>query len=542
MAVENKLPHSFTRFSILGEHYPGLRSSHRRYNSEPSRYPQPSDVPFSVFTEQPFFGHGEISLRAESGLHSNHRALAAPAPIPLRRGKLQYSIRRPRPNTEFFGLSGLRPSEIVLGELKEHTGHPKTRIGQPVLKLAAIKERMELLEATNDHLLQRIESYKTDAEMLSSSVTYFSSEYYAALLAIRDLRARSQQDAEIMSKQEQQLCQLKKFVGLMVEIGLHEPVLQRAHQAVLAGQDFEPVLVEAIRNATARRGSAWSELLSAVDLNEPPPSVPTISPPTPDIVFSTDAPDVFEERRQSTVDNLLKDLRDGNIPSGRHRSASQRILATSSPVCKRSTSKGTAHMKSPKGPGSILSPLSPARCVLGKLDVNHCSPRTRQRSDRSMKTVPRTQSSATGLGSTSTAGRRSDKGPRIESTGDHTSLSNQRALASLQRLLDDFSSGSFGSLGTTTDGTQSADCDSSVEQLLSPIGRSTVRGVRPPTVIKRATLSAASPAPKSTRSTLVPSPVKKPTQSPTRPCCRAADSRIPKPTAISNMSKKAGWR
>ncbi|KAF8199888.1 hypothetical protein K438DRAFT_1822730 [Mycena galopus ATCC 62051] len=534
MTLENKTPHSFNPPSLV----PGGRSSHRRYNSEPFNASRQKDV----FRGQPFVGHGEISLHPVCELDSDVHTLAAPAPVPLRRGKLQYSIRRPRPNTEFFGRSGLHTTEIVLGEPKEHIGHPKTQIGQPVLKLAAIKERMEHLEAANDRLQQRIESHRTDAEMLSSSVTYFSSEYYAGLLIIRDLRARSQQDAEIMSKQEQQLCQLKKFVGLMIEIGLHEPVLERAHQSILAGQDFEPVLVEAIRNAAARHGSAWSGILSAVEVNPPP-----LPSRTPDIIFTTHTPHVFEECRQPTIDNLLKDLKDGNIPFGRHRSSSQRFSATSSPAGKELTSNGPPRIKSPKGSGELRPPGSPARCVLGKIDFNRSPP---PRTRCSNKTVPRTQSSAVGLGS-------KHKAPLMEPAGDDTSFSNQRAVASLQRLLDNFSSGSFGSLGTTTDGNQSADCDSSTEPQMCSLSsaaptttRSPVRGcIRPPsTYSRRATLPAASPTRNSGRSAAtaaVPSSARKALDSPSRPCCRGriSDVRTTRPTTTGNQARKVvGWR
>ncbi|KAJ7347112.1 hypothetical protein DFH08DRAFT_209604 [Mycena albidolilacea] len=560
MAFETQAPHSFNRPSwVLRD-----RSSHRRYNSEPFNALLGPRYALSLFA-----GHGEILLRPLSQLDPNAPPLAAPAPVSLRRTKLQYSIRRPRPNTECFGVSESHSPEIVLGEPKEHIGHPKTRIRQPVLKLAAIKERLEHLEATNDRLQQRIESYKTDAEMLSSSVTYFSSEYYAGLLTIRDLRTRSQQDAEIMSKQEHQLCQLKKFIGLMVEIGLHEPVLERAHQSVIVGEDIEPVLVEAIRNAASRRGSAWSGILSAVDLN----TLSTICPPsvTPDVVFTTDAPDVFEEHRQSTVDNLLKDLEDGNIPVGRHRSASHRLA---SPACKQSVRV--------KSPNALLSPGSPARRVLGKLDVNRSPPRqTRQRSDDSKKTVPRTHSSAAGLGVATTAvprtqssaaglgsplrkGRRSEKAP---AAGGDASFSNERAIASLQRLLDNFSSGSFGSLGSTTDGTQSGDCDSSAEMIRAchplpsaaplaiVIARSPVRPcVRSPTVMKRPIGPAATPTRNARRSTAIPLSGKKPLEStsvapnshgtPSRLCCRTTEERKPRLTLTAGVGKsvKAGWR
>ncbi|KAJ7933740.1 hypothetical protein B0H13DRAFT_1951769 [Mycena leptocephala] len=519
MTPEKKVPHSFNRSSLVfGELDPNPITCHRRYNSEPFNTllgPRRKESALSLVDEQPHAVYANITLHPLP-----EHALAAPAPVSLLRLKPQYSIRRPRPDSEFFGASYSYTPEIVLGEPKEHIGHPKTRIGQPVLKLAAIKERMELLEAANERLQQRSESYRTDAEMLSSSVTYFSSEYYAGLLTIRDLRARSRQDAEIMSNQEQQLCQLKKFVGLMVEIGLHEPVLERAHEAVLAGKNLEPVLVEAIRNAAARRGSAWAGILSAI--NAPPDSIPAI-------VQTDDAPDVFEEPRQSTVDDLLKDLKDGNIPSGRHRSASQRFPDSNSP-------NGTLGVKSPKASGALLFPGSPTRCVLGKLDVNRSPPH---------QSVPRTHSSAIGLSSSAAKGR-----PHIVSTGD-VPFSNQRALASLQHILDNFSSGSFGSLGTTTEGTQSGDCDSSAETEVQPqssILRSPVAKSSPPRVCVHpptacSTKRASAPA-TSKRSTAVPSSTKKSVElgsSFVSPSRRTSDSATPTSIASGNQAKK-GWR
>ncbi|KAJ6594381.1 hypothetical protein B0H19DRAFT_1095254 [Mycena capillaripes] len=543
--------HSFNRPSLVfGEQYPSLRSSHRRYNSEPFNTllgPRRKDVAFSLFAEQEHTAHVELTLHPLPESGPSVHSLAAPAPVSLRPSlKPQYSIRRPRPNTEFFG-SSFSP-EIVLGEPKEHVGHPKTRLGQPVLKLAAIKERMELLEAANERLQQRNESYRTDAEMLSSSVTYFSSEYYAGLLTIRDLRARSRQDAEIMSNQEQQLCQLKKFVGLMIEIGLHEPVLERTHESLLAGNNFEPVLVEAIRNAAARRGSAWSGILSAVN-------VPAESVPVPTVVPT----DIFEERRQSTVDDLLKDLKNGNIPSGRHRSASHRF-PFNSPARNRSTSNSTLRVKPSNGSGALLSPGSPVRCVLGKLDMNR-SPqrRTGQLSDRLNKTATRKNSTTGGWSSTPAAEeRRSENVTRSVPAGDDAPFSSQRALASLQHILDNFSSGSFGSLGTTTEGTQSADCDSSAEPEMQPHcyaapfvtpppAPKSRACVRPPTArsaTKRASVSVASPTRNSKRLTVVVSTKKSGESgssflSPGRPCRR--DSETPALTT-GIQARKAGWR
>nr|GAT58424.1 predicted protein [Mycena chlorophos] len=199
------------------------------------------------------------------------------SPVPLARDhhSLQ-SFPVPLQPRELFGPN--YSTETHLGSPRVPTqSHPKTRIAQPVLKLAAVKERLEDLESTNERLTVQIDSLKTDIEMLNSSVSYFSSEYYSGLLTIRELRARSKKDAEILSAQEQQLCQLKKFVGLMVELGLHEPVLARAHGDVLKGkEDFEARLVDAIRAAAARPGSAWSQILSEVDPSRP--VVPIVAP------------------------------------------------------------------------------------------------------------------------------------------------------------------------------------------------------------------------------------------------------------------------
>ncbi|KAJ7121262.1 hypothetical protein C8R43DRAFT_1241472 [Mycena crocata] len=529
MTPQHKSPHSFNfRASLaFGEQY---FASHRRYKSEPlllGALLGPRHA--GAFT--PFNEERRIDILP---------GLLAPATLRL---KPQYSIRRPRPNTEYFGSSCSTSPEIVLGEPKEPIGHPKTRIGQPVLKLAAIKERMDLLEVANDRLKQRIESYRTDAEMLSSSVTYFSSEYYAGLLIIRDLRTRSQKDAETINTQGQQLCQLKKFVGLMVEIGLHEPVLERAHKSVLAGKNFEPALVESIRNAAARRGSAWSGILSAV--NAPPVSTLAV-------------PDVFEDR-QSNVDDLLKSLKNGDIPSGRHRSASQRFTL---PVNRspRSTSKATLRGKSPK---TSLSPRSPARSVLGKIDVNR-SPR--KAGDASKPLPPRAPSAF------------ATPAAPAHSNCD-TVFSTQRALVSLQRISGDFSSGSIGSLGTTTEGSQSV-CDASwTAAATSTPARSVANAktsiissttavakspplrvcVRPPTACsvtttitsvppKRSGIPAASPVRRTRHLTAVPSPGKKsergrtlvsPAQS--RRCRPASD--LGTPVASVDQAKKGkGWR
>ncbi|KAJ7217676.1 hypothetical protein GGX14DRAFT_437739 [Mycena pura] len=557
--------------------------SHRRCNSEPfvvnSLFKD-----FSFSSGKPRSEHGDkFGTLVQDSLGFNpNTALAAPTLAP--RLKLAHSTRQPRPTTEKVDVQ--YSPEITLGSPRGPTvGHSKTRIGQPVLKLAAVKERMEFLETANERLQQRIESYKTDVEMLSSSVTYFSSECYAGLLTIRDLRVRSRQDAEILSAQEQQLCQLKKFVGLMVEIGLHEPVLARAHGEVLKGgkENFEPALVDAIRAAAARPGSAWGEILSAATANgvPPPPScVPEAVMPT--LVLPSVA---FQETKDeaSTVDDLLKSLKNGDIPSGRHRSASQRFnrpVNSKSPARNRSTPSRTKLCgKSPKTPTASAS--SPIRTPFGKFDNNR-TPQSVKPFKRSSPFLPSNKPTTCNnpptrvLSLTTGEGCRAQLfptgGPNAVSNATDTAISNRDvvhercpggidgALASLQRILDEFSSGSFGSLGTTTEETESADCDSSAEIQVqvrpptfvhsprvkpSPCAKSPIC-VRPRMSCSTAKGGNEIPAASSTRNgkhLVNPSPAKRiklgsPVSSPLERCHRTFEPRA----SPSGKQQKKGWR
>ncbi|KAJ7761100.1 hypothetical protein B0H16DRAFT_1531848 [Mycena metata] len=304
----------------------------------------------------------------------------------------------------------------------------------------------------------------------------------------------------------------------MVEIGLHEPILERAHVSVLKRENFEPALVEAIRNAAARPGSAWTRILDAVATTTT--TFSTLRDPIPETVQSelpADATEVFEERRQTTVDDLLTNLKDGNIPSGRHRSASQRFV-------NQPTVTQKSGLKISKVSKTSLSPPSPARCALRQLDDNRSlhSQAPDVSAGGSQTPMRRTPSS------TPVKERRLEKLPRIVATSGTTSFSG---LASLQQLLDTFSSGSFGSLGTTTDETQSAGCDSLTEMAgysaPSPAIKTKSPGrIRP--CAETATKRTIGPAPSSANKELG-----RPSVSPVR-------SR--RPSASGTLSRKSGWR
>ncbi|KAJ7282825.1 hypothetical protein C8J57DRAFT_52695 [Mycena rebaudengoi] len=488
--------------------------SHRRHSSEPGVFRLISDQ-----QDKRIFAFPPI----QQSMDTPQTDYLTP-PRALRPG-FQTGTLCSRPPTELFGQNEL------------HIHPPKPLIGSPAFKLAAIKERLRMLEDENERLTHRIESCKTDAEMLSSSVTYFSSEYYAGLLTIRDLRSRSRQDAEMMSNQEQQLCQLKKFVGLMVEIGLHEPVLERAHEAVLAGDKLEQVLVSAIRIAASRPGSAWASLLSSININPTPVS----SDEGPGTTSTPIVPRALAENQTNTVDNLLKNLRNGDIPSGRHRSATQRSRLSTNRSSASKSSTSTTAVATP-------SPRPPARMVLGNLDVNRTGER---KGAQSLKTVqvPKTGNHSNKDPHTRSTGR----GPRPDESKPIPSkipFSTQQAIDSLQHILDGFGSASIGSLGTSSEESQSERGNISITQTATPSNKSsTCVVVKSPPLVRVRPTTAPIPTRKCKHLSAVPAPVKRTTEpgSPSRPYSLASPGRLLGRTYVSgkaggNDLRQGGWR
>jgi hypothetical protein len=60
------------------------------------------------------------------------------------------------------------------------------------------------------------------------------------------------------------LAQYERFLGLMINVGLHQRVLGDAHSSLRAGIDPDMALVDAIKEAAAIPGSAWSTIIPSV--------------------------------------------------------------------------------------------------------------------------------------------------------------------------------------------------------------------------------------------------------------------------------------
>ncbi|KAF8813878.1 hypothetical protein BYT27DRAFT_7083409, partial [Phlegmacium glaucopus] len=105
---------------------------------------------------------------------------------------------------------------------------------------------------------------RSDSQALEQELSNFRADYYAERFQskLRVQCARADKDKIVMLNQK--LEQAEKFIMAMVDIKLHEPVLGRAAKAVKEGADAEEALIEAVRLAATKKGSAWSRIIPAI--------------------------------------------------------------------------------------------------------------------------------------------------------------------------------------------------------------------------------------------------------------------------------------
>ncbi|KAK7023815.1 hypothetical protein R3P38DRAFT_3396274 [Favolaschia claudopus] len=77
-------------------------------------------------------------------------------------------------------------------------------------------------------------------------------------------RRQTQEHKADMDAMQTKLAQYERFLGLMINVGLHQRVLGDAHAAMRAGVDTDEALVDAIKEAAAIPGNAWSTIISSV--------------------------------------------------------------------------------------------------------------------------------------------------------------------------------------------------------------------------------------------------------------------------------------
>lgn len=120
------------------------------------------------------------------------------------------------------------------------------------------------LEAENNNLRTSARTWSADFATLKAELKNARGDLYAELHKDVHHRRQMKIDEEEIERLDEKLIQYERFLGLMINLGLHHGVLGKAHVALRAGQDADEALVDAIKEAAAVPGSAWSGLIPAV--------------------------------------------------------------------------------------------------------------------------------------------------------------------------------------------------------------------------------------------------------------------------------------
>ena len=198
--------------------------------------------------------------------------------VALRRGHSQQCHLSPSfsmPDLNGLGLGhkfgGIWSPNLLSGSLFEHVQahHPRvstfvTAFNALRLQFFHLKHRIYDMEAENNELRHANVVLSSDSQALEQELSNLRADYYAERFQskVRIQCARADKDKIIILTDK--LEQAEKFIMAMVDIKLHEPVLGRAAEAVKEGADAEEALIDAVRVAATKKGSAWSRIIPAI--------------------------------------------------------------------------------------------------------------------------------------------------------------------------------------------------------------------------------------------------------------------------------------
>ena len=179
------------------------------------------------------------------------------------------------PDINGLGLShsfgSIWSPDLLSGSLLEHVQahHPRvstfvTAFNALRVQFSHLKHLIYGMETENNELRHANMVLRSDSQALEQELSNFRAEYYAERLQskVRIQCARADKDKIIILTDK--LEQAEKFIMAMVDIKMHEPVLGRAAEAVKEGADAEEALIDAVRVAATKKGSAWSRIIPAI--------------------------------------------------------------------------------------------------------------------------------------------------------------------------------------------------------------------------------------------------------------------------------------
>ncbi|KAJ7470432.1 hypothetical protein FB451DRAFT_1559723 [Mycena latifolia] len=120
------------------------------------------------------------------------------------------------------------------------------------------------LETANSRLRSEVSVWAADCADLRAQLDATRADLFTQLHRTSSLQRQAQADKLEIDGLKAQLAKYERFLGLMINVGLHQRVLGDAHAALRAGIDPDLALVNAIKDAAAIPGSAWSTIIPSV--------------------------------------------------------------------------------------------------------------------------------------------------------------------------------------------------------------------------------------------------------------------------------------
>ncbi|KAJ7070346.1 hypothetical protein B0H15DRAFT_957733 [Mycena belliarum] len=120
------------------------------------------------------------------------------------------------------------------------------------------------LETANSRFRSDLSAWAAECTNLRSQLDATRADLFTQLHRTSSLQRQAQMDKSELDGLKAQLAQYERFLGLMINVGLHQRVLGDAHASLRAGIDPDLALVNAIKVAAAIPGSAWSTIVPSV--------------------------------------------------------------------------------------------------------------------------------------------------------------------------------------------------------------------------------------------------------------------------------------
>ena len=239
-------------------------------------------------------------------------------------------------------------------QLKSNSANSKAGLNKRILALEYEISRLRCTDRIDSLQVERVQLNSTIQVLLhtttelSNEASTLRCELYDTIRQKTHFQRVAQETEEELQELQQKLVQFSRFIGLMVDIGLHEAVLARACTALREGDDADDALIDSIKEAATKPESSWSKIIPAVtgprtpdeylsainmtlklrrELKDsrkiakfwkrsakegPEEHVDTITPSVSNI---SSIHETLNEQRQNQVDDLLARLRSGTYRS-----------------------------------------------------------------------------------------------------------------------------------------------------------------------------------------------------------------------------------